>query len=94
MASYYMIQYAVLSKEIVVYLEKSAHIFYYRGDKKVFVEYRNGMLIEYTTSDNEPRNEEDLVLEEEVARFLADFGEPLLVAGIALCFLPRLFTRL
>ena len=86
-ASYYMIQYTVLSKEIVVYLEKSAHNFYYRGDKKVFVEYRNGMLIEYTTSDNEPHNEEDLVLEEEVARFLADFGEPLLVAGIALCML-------
>ncbi len=86
-ASYFMIQYTMLSQEIMVYLKRTENNYYYKNDKKVFVKYVNGMLIEYTTSDNKPHKEDGLALDQDLARFLAEYGEELLVAGIALCML-------
>lgn len=61
--------------------------------KKVYVKHIDGMKIHYTTTSNQPEVF-GIVLEEDMAHILEEYGEVLLLAGMALCmFLLVKFLR-
>ena len=91
-ASYYGIQYTVLARETKEETNWSMH---YENGKKVFVKFENGGWVKYySTSGELPYTEDSIDMDRELAYFLADYGEELLVAGIAVCmFLLVCFLR-
>lgn len=91
-ASYYGIQYTVLARETKEETNWSMH---YENGKKVFVKFENGGWVKYySTSGELPYTEDSIDMDRELAHFLADYGEELLVAGIAVCmFLLVCFLR-
>ena len=61
--------------------------------KKVYVKYIDGMMIHYTSTSNQPEVF-GIVLEERTSRILEEYGEALLLVGMALCmFLLVKFLR-